>query len=73
MNKYLLQQIEDGLIINAVVWDGVTKYSPEGCILIPVDEYPGIWIGWTWDGNQFIPPQEIVEEVIQEALEDNNG
>lgn len=58
MNRYLVVRDNDGLVVNAVVWDGETEYSPEGCTLVPADDHPGVWIGWRWDGENFQPPPE---------------
>ena len=56
--------IETGLIINAIVWDGEEPYSPgDGIALVPVGD-SNAWIGWTYDGENFIPPEEP-EEIVE--------
>ena len=36
-----------GEVVNIVIWDGVSPYSPEGISqLLPCDEHPGISFGW---------------------------
>lgn len=59
MNKYLVKRESDGLVVNVVVWDGVSDYSPgDGESLISCSDWPGVWTGWRWDGNEFVPPPE---------------
>ena len=40
--------IIDGLVDNVIVWDGVTAWNPpDGAILEPLADWPGVGIGWT--------------------------
>lgn len=62
--KYLVVRKSDGKVVNAVVWDGVSPYSEEGCDLVPLPDIPGVWIGWTYSNGEWIappPPEEPVE------------
>jgi hypothetical protein len=57
-NTWLEYRIEDGLIVNAIVYDGISEYvAPEGLGLVERGESDG-WIGWTYDAEtrSFIPP-----------------
>jgi len=52
--------IEDGLIVNAIAWDGETPYDPgDGMALVSLGE-SGAWIGWTYNAEtkDFMPPPE---------------
>lgn len=58
MNTYLL--IENGAVINAVVWDGDTeKWSPPtGQTAVPLPSASLAGIGWTYDGTTFTAPAQ---------------
>lgn len=54
METYLY--IENGLVTNAINWDGVTEYPiPDNVLLIPAKDTCA-WIGWTYDGENFNKP-----------------
>jgi hypothetical protein len=40
--------IQDGVVINVIVWDGVSPYTlSEEVELVPLDSLPeGVWVGW---------------------------
>jgi hypothetical protein len=57
----------EGVVINIIVWDGVTPYTPAGVAqLLPCDDNPGVSYGWKIvDGMWEVPlPVEVppVEE-----------
>lgn len=64
--------IKDGIVINVVVWDGVSEWQPPEettleniNVLLP---QPGI--GWNYDGISFTAPptpEKTYEELIEEA------
>lgn len=55
--------IENGIVTNNIIWDGVSEYSvPEGAELRPYEE--DSVIGATWDGTKFTRPLPITEEVL---------
>lgn len=56
--------VKDGIVINMVVWDGVTEWQPDEGMAVAADEYAGI--GWSYDGEKFTPPP--VEEPAKEEL-----
>ena len=37
----------DGVISNAVEWNGVDPYTVDGCSLLPIPDDCPAWIGWT--------------------------
>ena len=45
--------IIDGVVVNTVVWDGVSEYNPEGLLLDLTNFDPEPGIGWDWDGKKF--------------------
>lgn len=62
-NAYLEYKTEDGLIVNAIVWDGEAPYDPgEGRAVVPVGD-SGAWIGWTYHAKTetFTPPPDPEE------------
>jgi len=49
----------DGLVVNAMVWDGQTEYTPaDGLTVVAIPEGVGAGPGWTYDGNIFTAPPE---------------
>jgi hypothetical protein len=56
---YLIVRDSDGLVTNAIRWDGTAPYDPgEGMTLHPWDENVRPWVGWTRnpDGTWTAPP-----------------
>ena len=50
---YLL--IENGIIVNAIAWDGTSPYTPpDGTTLVSTDQPYNI--GWAWDGTAPVEP-----------------
>lgn len=63
-NAYLEYRTDDGLIVNAIVWDGEAPYDPgEGRAVVPLGD-SGAWIGWIYnaDTGEFTPPPETPSE-----------
>ncbi len=57
------QIVKDGIVINTIVWDGETKFTPpEGCEVI-ADEQAGI--GWTYAKGKFTAPPQPEPEPIE--------
>jgi len=54
----------DGLVVNAIVWDGQTDYTaPDGLAVVAIPDGVGAGPGWTYDGANWIaPPPEELEE-----------
>ena len=49
----------EGVVINVVVWDGVSTYAPQGVAqLLPCSEHPGVSFGWKLVNGEWIQPQE---------------
>lgn len=47
--------VQGGVVVNAVLWDGITDYSPAGFTVVLLVGLA--WIGWTWDAILgFLPP-----------------
>lgn len=51
----------DGVVVNIVVWDGVTPYTPDGVTqLLPCEDNIGVSFGWKIVGGMWQAP--IIEE-----------
>ena len=58
---YLIVRDADGLVVNAIRWDGTAPYDPgEGMTLYPWDDNARPWVGWTRnpDGTWTAPPEQ---------------
>lgn len=54
--------IQDGKVINVVLWDGLTDWSP-GDDVTAIDCADHVGIGWTWDtDNGFQLPEPAAPE-----------
>jgi hypothetical protein len=55
----------DGLVVNAIVWDGETDYTPaDGLTVVAIPDEISAGLGWTYDGTNWIAPPVEDEEVI---------
>jgi hypothetical protein len=57
MDRYL-ELNPDGVVVNIIVWDGISPYNPEGYTLMLCADYPSITFGWTFDGDNWVAPPE---------------
>ncbi|HGG0598098.1 hypothetical protein M8T05_11230 [Enterobacter roggenkampii] len=46
--------VENGIVINVVIWDGESGWVPEEGYVVKADDSVGI--GWVYDGKGFTPP-----------------
>jgi len=54
----------DGLVVNAIVWDGQTDYTPAyGLTVVAIHDGVRAGPGWTYDGTNWIaqPPEPDIE------------
>lgn len=70
--------IENGQVVNVIVWDGDTDnwQPPEGQIAVDISEGSTAGIGYTYDGEVFtappVPPPTLAETLsINTAARDN--
>lgn len=71
-NSYAV--VKHGIVINIVVWDGVTEWQPDEGYAVKTDGSVGI--GWLYDGKDFMPPPEAMptqEELIAAAESDRQS
>lgn len=53
MARYAL--VEEGVVVNVVIWDGETDCAPlEGALLLAPDSPVGV--GYLFDGNEYSAP-----------------
>jgi len=54
----------DGLVVNAIVWDGQTEYNAaDGLTVVAVPDGVGAGPGWTYDGSDWIAPPPSEEDI----------
>ena len=58
MSRHAVVCSETHVVTNVVVWDGVTPYAPEGCLLVAIPEDSPVDIGYSYENEVFSPPQE---------------
>ena len=58
--------VKDGVVINMVVWDGVTEWQPAEGFAVPAHDYVGI--GWRYEDEKFIDPNAPVQPDNGEIL-----
>ena len=64
---WLEYEVESGLVVNAVEWDGATPYEPpEGLALVKREDSEA-WIGWIYDGRKFSRPEPEPEPAAAEG------
>jgi hypothetical protein len=63
-NTYFLYRSTDGLILNAIVWDGQEPYQPDEGLALFSANGSGAWIGWTYNAEtgEFTAPPEPESE-----------
>ena len=55
MDTYAIVDNATSKVVNIIIWDGVTSYTPpQGTSAIKAN---GACIGWEWDGQSFVNPQ----------------
>lgn len=56
--------VSDNLVVNIIMWDGLSEYETNGNLVNISDIIPGPGIGWNYVGGKFIdnrPKTPIVE------------
>lgn len=53
--------IQNGIVQNIAVWDGVSSWSPQGYVLADITSMPQVDMGWAYDGKNFSAAQRIIE------------
>jgi hypothetical protein len=48
--------VENGFIVNTIIWNGTSEYAHNGTAVEIDSLYPIPGIGWTYDGSTFINP-----------------
>ena len=56
MSRYAVIEVSTGLVVNVIIWDGESLWTPpEGCIAVATLVAN---IGWTYIDGEFAPPPE---------------
>ena len=54
----------DGLVVNAIVWDGQTEYTPaDGLTAVAIPDDVGAGPGWTYNGADWIAPPPDPDDI----------
>lgn len=59
--------VDNNSVINTVIWDGESEWSPE--IGIPILTDGTVGIGWSYDGKSFTAPPEPAKTPEEQAAE----
>lgn len=54
-----IAMIKNGIVENISIWDGRSKWSPDGYTLINITDNPKVDIGWLYDGHIFTAPDRV--------------
>jgi len=60
MSKYAI--IDNGVVINIVVWDGVAAWSPESGKPVEIKDSVFVDIGYLYSNEQFTAPEESTND-----------
>lgn len=61
--KYALVNA-DGLVVNAIVWDGQTDYTPaDGLTAVSIPDGVKAGPGWTYNGTDWIAPPPDPDDI----------
>jgi len=58
MSKYAI--IDNGVVINIVVWDGVAAWSPEPGKPIEIKDSAFVDLGYLYSNEKFTDPEESI-------------
>ncbi|MEH0703175.1 hypothetical protein GVI60_13270 [Citrobacter freundii] len=57
MNKnQIYAVVNNGVVVNIAVWDGESEWKPTDGIAVLAED--GVGIGWLYDGEKFIKPED---------------
>ena len=63
--KQLWAVIEGNAVINTVLWDGESKWSPpEGAMLVSLSDHPHVGIGWEYVNGEFVDNRPQPDEEL---------
>lgn len=58
---YIVYDIETGVCVNTIVYDGVSPYDPGPGLALDDDPSGLVGTGWVKDGNNWFPPSGVTE------------
>ena len=71
MSVYLVVNNSDGIVSNAIEWDGGASLDIPNVSIIPLPNEPqGVWIGWTYINGVWTEPPEPPEIIVEETTEE---
>ena len=56
--RYALVNKDTGIVEGVAIWDGMTTYNPQGCVLVKLDDDSLVSDGWTYADGTFTAPTE---------------
>jgi hypothetical protein len=63
--------LEDDLVTNVSLWDGVSDWNP-GCEIVELADDSPVGPGWTRDGKDWVAPPPTPEELAMRAAMGEN-
>ena len=60
--------VQDGKVVNTVVWDGYSAWpTPEGCELVSLVGNEGVGVGWDYIDGIFVDNRESTEGTFDDV------
>jgi hypothetical protein len=54
--------VEGGVVVNAIVWDGVADWNrPKDAEIVSLADYPHVGIGWDYTDGEFVDNRPVEE------------
>ena len=61
-----MAMVQNGVVANCALWDGVSAWAPEGFALVDITG-TAVDIGWSWDGVAFHAPADPIADAMLEG------
>lgn len=57
--KIYAELSDNNVVINTIVWDGISPYDVS--LLFEITEYPQVGIGWKLEHGQWVAPEPVLD------------